>query len=193
MVEKDIEPQPETGARRGHLPWPVARFMSLLPLTPLEMAANRILHGVVERHPGIVSRMGEHADKRFAVEPADCPFAFLLELGPGQPRLQAVPTLGGQSFDARISGPMLVLVGLLDGTYDGDALFFTRDLVIEGDTAAVLALRNAIEDANLDPARIIGVPDAVAPYVDQGLRDVARRLRVWLGAPQGASPGVEIR
>ncbi len=88
---------------------------------------------------------------------------------------------------------MLVLIGLLDGTYDGDALFFTRDLVIEGDTAAVLALRNAIEDANLDPARILGVPETVAPYVDSGLRDVARRLCSWLGAPQGAAMPMDHR
>ena len=33
---------------------------------------------------------------------------------------------------------------------DGDALMFSRDLVIEGDVEAVLALRNAIDDAQLD-------------------------------------------
>ena len=38
----------------------------------------------------------------------------------------------------------------MHGAFDGDALFFSRDLVIEGDTAAVLALRNAIDDAELD-------------------------------------------
>lgn len=162
--------------------------MSVLPLQPLELAANHILRGVIDRHPGIIARMGEHAAKRFAVDPLDCPFAFLLDLRPGQPRLQAVASLVGQRFDARIAGSMLVLIGLLDGTYDGDALFFTRDLSIEGDTAAVLALRNAIEDANLDPARILGVPANVAPYVDAGLRDASGRLRAWLGAPQGAAP-----
>jgi len=36
------------------------------------------------------------------------------------------------------------------GTWDGDALFFSRDLMIEGDTSAALALRNAIDDAELD-------------------------------------------
>lgn len=166
--------------------------MSLLPLTPIEVTANHILLGVLDRHPGIVSRLGEYSAKRFAVDPADCPFAFILELRPGQPRLHAVASLSEQSFDARISGSLLVLIGLLDGTYDGDALFFTRDLLIEGDTAAVLALRNAIEDANLDPARILGVPEKVAPYVDSGLRDVFRRLRSWLGAPQGAAQQAEV-
>ncbi len=185
MAEPGIEQMPISESRRGYLPWPLVRIMSVLPLAPLDLAANHILAGVLSRHPGIIPRMGEHAAKRFTVDPADCPFAFILE--PGRRRLQAVSSLSDQGFDARIAGPMLVLIGLLDGTYDGDALFFSRDLVIEGDTAAVLALRNAIEDANLDPARILGVPESVAPYVDSGLRDVAHRLRSWLGAPQGAA------
>ena len=29
---------------------------------------------------------------------------------------------------------------------DGDALFFSRDLMIEGDTEAVVCLRNALDD-----------------------------------------------
>jgi predicted lipid carrier protein YhbT len=189
MAVPTIEPQQISEARRGYLPGPIARVMAMLPLKPLEFAANHILLGVLDRHPGITTRMGEHSAKRFAIDPLDCPFVFILEPRPAQARLQAVTSLAGQSFDARIAGSMVVLTGLLDGTYDGDALFFTRDLVIEGDTAAVLALRNAIEDANLEPSRILGVPEHVAPYVDGGLRSLAGRIRSWLGAPPGAATG----
>lgn len=111
MVEPRIEQAPISDTRRGYLPWPLARVMYVLQLTPLELVANHILAGVLDRHPGIVSRMGEHAAKRFAVDPVDCPFAFILE--PGQARLQAVASLTHQSFDARISGPMVVLIGAL--------------------------------------------------------------------------------
>jgi predicted lipid carrier protein YhbT len=45
------------------------------------------------------------------------------------------------------------LLGLVHGVYDGDALFFSRDLVIEGDTEAVLALRNAIDNEEIDLAK----------------------------------------
>ena len=48
--------------------------------------------------------------------------------------------------------PLAALLGMVHGAYDGDALFFSRDLVIEGDTAAVLALRNAMDNAELDLA-----------------------------------------
>jgi predicted lipid carrier protein YhbT len=39
---------------------------------------------------------------------------------------------------------------MIHGAYDGDALFFSRDIVVAGDTEAVLALRNALDDAELD-------------------------------------------
>jgi predicted lipid carrier protein YhbT len=35
---------------------------------------------------------------------------------------------------------------LLEGSADGDALFFARKIEISGDTEAILALRNALDD-----------------------------------------------
>ncbi|HMN37622.1 MAG TPA: SCP2 sterol-binding domain-containing protein [Hyphomicrobium sp.] len=173
----------EATARRGFLPAPLARVMSLLPLQPLEFAACRIFENTLTRRPRMLSRLGEHATKRFAIDPVDCPFAFLLEPRVTNPRLTVVPSIQPQAWDARIAAPLLVLLGLVDGRYDGDALFFTRDLTIEGDTAAVLALRNAIEDAEIDPAEALGMPEVAAPFVTASYRTLATKLRVALGAP----------
>jgi predicted lipid carrier protein YhbT len=54
------------------------------------------------------------------------------------------------AHDARIAGPLSAFLAMMHGAEDGDALFFSRDLTVEGDTAAVLALRNAMDDAELD-------------------------------------------
>jgi predicted lipid carrier protein YhbT len=51
---------------------------------------------------------------------------------------------------ATIRGPLLALLGLLDGNFDGDALFFSRDITVDGDIGAVLALRNAVDDAQIN-------------------------------------------
>ncbi|NIR58454.1 MAG: sterol-binding protein, partial [Gammaproteobacteria bacterium] len=48
--------------------------------------------------------------------------------------------------DATIAGPMSAFLGMMHGEIDGDALFFSRDISVDGDTSAVLALRNAIDD-----------------------------------------------
>jgi O2-independent ubiquinone biosynthesis accessory factor UbiT len=93
-------------------------------------------------------RLGDHGQARFVLDPTDLPVSMLLEPRGGQPRIHlSRRKLQG---DARIAGPLAGLLGLVHGAYDGDALFFSRDLGIEGDTAAVLALRNAIDDAELD-------------------------------------------
>ena len=157
--------------------------MSVLPLLPLQFAAARMFQNALAQHPRMASRLGAHALKRFAIDPVDCPFSFIVEPKADAPRLTVVPSLADQVYDARIAAPLLVLLGLLDGRYDGDALFFTRDLMIEGDTAAVLALRNAIEEADIDPAEVLGLPKQVAPFVTERYRSLAMHLRQALGAP----------
>jgi predicted lipid carrier protein YhbT len=50
---------------------------------------------------------------------------------------------------ATIKGPLPALIDLLEGRIDGDALFFSRALAVEGDMAAVVALRNAVDGADI--------------------------------------------
>jgi ubiquinone biosynthesis protein UbiJ len=45
---------------------------------------------------------------------------------------------------------LAILIRLLDGRLDGDALFFSRDLMIEGNMEAVVTLRNAVDGAGID-------------------------------------------
>lgn len=152
------------------------------------------MHRILERNPGLVARLGPHAAKRFVVDPVDCPFVFLIEPRTDRPRLRVLASIKSVRWDARIAGAMIVLTGLLDGTYDGDALFFSRDLTIEGDTAAVLALRNAIEDCDLDPGRLCGVPDRLAAPFSSSVHEFADRLRSLLKAPAGVGPsGTDLR
>src|SRR5450759_3342112 len=47
---------------------------------------------------------------------------------------------------AAIAGTFFNLLDMIDGSLDGDALFFSRDLQVSGDTEAVVALRNALDD-----------------------------------------------
>jgi len=123
--------------------------MRPLPLFPLQPILTACLHSVLKKHPGIFDRLGEHAEKRFGLKPTDLPFAFVLDPYPECASVKVVRELPAH-LDARISGPLIGLMGLADGSYDGDALFFSRDLVVEGDMEAVVALRNALDDAQID-------------------------------------------
>lgn len=118
-----------------------------VPLAPLSLALTGFARRIALRHPAMFRRLGDYAKARFVLDPTDLPVSLLWSRC-GRPRVQlSHRALQG---DARIAGPLSGLLGLVHGAFDGDALFFSRDLVIEGDTAAVLALRNAIDDAELD-------------------------------------------
>lgn len=123
-----------------------------LPLPVLDHLIGRLAEGTVDRHPSLFARLGTHAATTFLIDPVDLPFALLLAPTPTRMgrRVALVRRERPAEWDARIAGPLAALIGLVHGEYDGDALFFSRDLTIEGNTEAILALRNAIDDAEID-------------------------------------------
>jgi len=128
---------------------PVALASRVLPLLPLQILLGICLREIRSRHPRIFDRLGPHTGKRYGLEPTDLPLAFVLEPRRMNPRVTVVRTLP-PAIDARIAGPLSALIGMTDGSYDGDALFFSRDIQIDGDMEAVVALRNAIDDSRVD-------------------------------------------
>ncbi|RZN04519.1 sterol-binding protein [Bradyrhizobium genosp. SA-3] len=120
-----------------------------LPLLPLQFALRSFLSRILRRNPGLLDRLGPHRRARFGIRPVDLPFAFIVEATP--PLLSVVRELP-QDLDAYVSASLANLLALVEGRVDGDALMFSRQLGIEGDMEAVLALRNAIDDARLDLA-----------------------------------------
>lgn len=131
-------------------PSPLARALRFIPLVPVSFALTRLTRNMATSHASMYRRLGDHAHKRFLLDPTDLPIVLCLEPKGGHPRVTISRHM--PQADARIAGPLAALLGLVHGAYDGDALFFSRDLVIEGDTAAALALRNAVDDAEIDIA-----------------------------------------
>ena len=150
-----------------------------LPLAPLSLALTGFARRMATRHPSMFRRLGDHATQRFVLDPTDLPVCLALDPAGGRPRVTL--SRGPLKGDARIAGPLAALLGMVHGAYDGDALFFSRDLVIEGDTAAVLALRNAVDDAELDlaaEAEAMGGP--LAPRIRRLIELAEKRTGVAL-------------
>ncbi|SDH80702.1 ubiquinone anaerobic biosynthesis accessory factor UbiT [Bosea robiniae] len=150
-------PESETTGLRvmpPRLPSWLSRAVAPLPLAPLQPALALMLARISRAHPDLYDRLGNHAEKRFGIGPTDLPFAFVLEPRPSRPLARAVRSLPG-GLDASIRGPLAGLIGMAEGTLDGDALFFSRVLWVEGDVAAALALRNAIDDARIDFGKLL--------------------------------------
>lgn len=173
---------------RGNLPSFITGATSVLPLLPLEVIARRLMSNAMAARPSFAKRLGEYSGRTFAIDPVDCPFVFLMKPLDGRVELNVVRHVEPADYEARIAATLVVLLGMIDGTYDGDALFFSRDLSIEGDTEAVLALRNAIENAELDPSTVLGLPKSLQGPVNRATRMMFVQLRRMLDAPEESGP-----
>lgn len=159
--------------------------LRVLPFTPLSAVLSAFTRRVAQKHPAMFRRLGEHGHTTFILDPTDLPFVICLAPNGGNPRVEVMR--GPAEGAARIAGPLAALLGLVHGAYDGDALFFSRDLVIEGDTAAALALRNAVDDAELDLSQEIA--DLSGPLADafqRALSIMERKTGVNLSRPEEA-------
>ncbi|WP_316861626.1 SCP2 sterol-binding domain-containing protein [uncultured Cohaesibacter sp.] len=129
----------------------VARFTRHLPLLPMERLVAEISNRFASQNPDFFERLGDYASKSFVIVPTDLDWMTSLSFHNGRVQLRLSRSLDAfPNRDVTVTAPFLSLLDLLDGEEDGDALFFSRDLTIEGDTEAVLALRNAIDDAEID-------------------------------------------
>ena len=127
---------------------------ALRPLPPalLGLVLNVALRLVSRRHPDVMARLEPLGDAAFLIDPVDLPFSFVLRLGAPVPVIEVVDAdgAGAEWPTAIVRAPLLALIDLAEGQLDGDALFFSRDLAIEGDTEAVVCLRNALDSGEID-------------------------------------------
>lgn len=113
--------------------------------------ARSFASGLWSRHRRNFDRLSDFEGARFLIDPVDLPLAFVLELASEGPEVSTISAgEEPEQVTASIRGSLRALLDLAAGRVDGDALFFNRDLSIEGDTEAVVALRNAMDDADLD-------------------------------------------
>jgi predicted lipid carrier protein YhbT len=123
-----------------------ALLLTPVPLALLQPILTRIATHVAHSRPELFNRLGPHAGKRFLIDPIDLPFVMVLTPEPDLPRMTAHRRYERPAHDAAIAGTFFNLLDMIDGSLDGDALFFSRDLQVSGDTEAIVALRNALDD-----------------------------------------------
>lgn len=121
-------------------------LLAAVPLAVLQPIFSHIASHVARTRPELFARLGPHTGKRFLIDPTDLPFVLVLRPDAARPHLKAHRRSEQPRRDAVIAGTFMNLLDMIDGTVDGDALFFSRDLQVSGDTEAVVALRNALDD-----------------------------------------------
>lgn len=147
------EPQPGAGSgpkvQDSHIA-AAAFVLRRLPLAILQPAVDLAVGRTTHRHPSLMDALSGLGDGTVLIDPTDVPVRFLIRRTGGGLAVRCVrQTAEIPQAKATISGTLAILVGLAEGEIDGDALFFTRDLTVRGDTGMVLTLRNAMERSSL--------------------------------------------
>ncbi|SNT37761.1 ubiquinone anaerobic biosynthesis accessory factor UbiT [Tropicimonas sediminicola] len=155
------------------------RFADLpVPLLPLQPVLYRIVRRIAARHPELFDRLGPHQRTNFIIDLTDLPLALHLRPNPRALVFRAVRKDRLPRHDAHIAGDVLTLLRMLDAEVDGDAIFFSRELEITGDTEAIVTLRNALDDVEGSIAE-----DVAAMFGAAG-RMALRRMRDMAHGPQ---------
>ncbi|MBT5073761.1 MAG: hypothetical protein HOJ34_07780 [Kordiimonadaceae bacterium] len=125
-----------------------------LPLKPIDIALKKITSALMERHPGVIERLMPIEGKSFLICPSDLPHKIRLNFAGKS--IDCFIDKSDQPYDVKITGSISSLIAMIDGAEDGDALFFSRRISVEGDTEALLTLRNAIDSDDIDLGDEIG-------------------------------------
>ena len=156
-------------------PATLAAPLNVIPMAAIERTTSMLFQRVTTQHPHLFARLGEHIEKRFAFMPTDIPLVFVVS--PAQPSIHVARRLPvPPTADASVEGPLFMLLALLEGRCDADALFFSCDLAVNGDMEAMLAMRNALDDCDIDlPRDLSALAGPLAPIVGRVAESIRRR------------------
>ena len=171
-------------------------FIAATPPPVLDLGAAALLRAMARNHPDLFRVLAERRRTVILVELTDLPRRFLLQFGEGAPSLRLTGASASEA-GASVKGSLEALMALFEGRVDSDALFFTREIVVAGDTSAVVALRNILDRepisvlaeaaSLLGPLRGFGRAAALnCERRAQRLRDLLRPVRA---APDGLARG----
>ncbi len=116
----------------------------------LEFALAKTSRKIAFNHPGILTRLEPIYGKTFEFEPLEFPRLIRVRFFAENVEIKWIKKTETNSPDVKICGTFLALLSLLEGTEDGDSLFFSRQITVEGDTEALLTLRNALDSEDIE-------------------------------------------
>ena len=176
-----------TGVRSLTPLTPIGVFLRPLPRAPLETVLQRLADRLSARHPGVLERVADVGRARLLLVATDLPWWALIVLDGAGAEI-TVGRHGDESVleaHATVTGPLERLLACAQGGGDGDAMFFAREIEVSGNTDVLVALRNALDGAELDLA------GELAGLAGPLHRPAARAMTYTAGLYARASAGLD--
>jgi predicted lipid carrier protein YhbT len=139
---------------------------------PADLLLTAAVRRLAKRRSDAFVRLGAYESAAFLIRPNETPVAFRLAPRRRNGGVRLVRRDDPGPYAAAISGPIADLLAVFDASGDADAAFFGRRVEVEGDTAAVVALHNALESAELSLIDLLPLS-----FDHRFVRAMLRRLR----------------
>ncbi len=120
-----------------------------LPFRVIQFFLKRAMEVMQNKHSNIFDRLS-YDDLSFVIDAYDLPFVFYMQPNKNNPTLIAIRRTENIKSSSTIKGSLTDLLRLFEGKLDADAAFFSKEIIIEGSTAASVALRNAIDSQDMN-------------------------------------------
>jgi predicted lipid carrier protein YhbT len=147
----------------------------------LQQAINKLVQMFSDLHPNVINRMAEFTPAIIILNPIDMPFSFLVEFTANNMNILIIDDQHYTGDDiTKISATLSFFLNMLEGELDGDALFFSRQLIIEGDTTIIVALRNILEAENIDINKDINDKSTLLANIIKFVKNTARAVSSYL-------------
>lgn len=160
-----------------------------VPRAALDFVLADAMRHVERQYPRLSQRLAALDGIRVLIDPTDLPIGFDLHVTEGKATLRVASERPGDgAVAATVRGKLADLAALLEGRLDGDALFFSRRLAVEGNTEAVVALRNVMESEQVNLSEML--LRRVAPF-DPPLRIAIGPVRWAYGMAEHALAAIE--
>ena len=173
-----------------NLPQKLARAAFGLVPRPLVGVALRLAAArVAARRPELSERLAPLAGRIIIIDVDEFPdaLAFAVAAPPQCISIRPMPRRCAAPCAALIGGSLAAFIALAEGRADGDALFFQRSIRFEGDTEAVLLLRNALDASEIDLMGELLPPLGPLAPIARGLLSACARLLESMGAAPGGA------
>ncbi|HBO84404.1 MAG: hypothetical protein A2073_07760 [Deltaproteobacteria bacterium GWC2_42_11] len=122
---------------------PATAFLKFMPLWIEAIGMGVFMGAILDSNPTFKERLKELGDKVFLFTASDIKKNFYFHIKDGD--IKVIPNFAG-NVDVTMQGETNVLFGLLLGKEDPDTVFFSRKLIINGDTASAIHFKNILNN-----------------------------------------------
>ncbi len=153
-VDSSASAQTFMRSPRAARPTPLALLRgaaTVLPPRVVAALAAGVMRSVRRTHPRLVRNLAYLKSATVHILPTDLPYGFELTVG-REPIVLTLIDRHARGADASVAASIATLLDLLEGRIDSDTLFFRRGLIVLGNTAVIVGLRNVLDRDELNIA-----------------------------------------